>query len=185
MTTGARRRFRRWPGQATVAALIAAVLGLGGCSALFPSRHKANHPDQPLSDRQSIEQVLGPAKEIAKVAMLQGVSGNFRWESCNDQGIKPYRGRLDMTFAVPRGADRDGYFQRIAYTMEANGWSAGPPPGRHASGTVIHQDEVMATIGMSPYLRADGAVQLSGQCRNVNDHRRDSGFSVDDELGGG
>jgi hypothetical protein len=89
-----------------------------------------------------------------------------------------------MTFLVPPGADHSGYFQRIANTMEANGWSAGALPGRHASGTVIHQEAVMATIGISPYVGTDGSVQLLGQCRNMNDHRRDSGFSVKDQLVG-
>jgi hypothetical protein len=185
VTTVLGKHLRRWPARLAVAVLITTVLVLGGCSARLPSGHQANKPEQPLSDGQSVAQVVAAAKQIAKVSRLQDVSGSYRWESCNDRGEKPYRGRLDMTFVVPQGSDHSAYFQRIANTMESNGWSAGPPHGQHASGTVIHQDDVMASIGISPYPDADGSVKLLGQCRNMNDHRRDSGFSVTDQLVGG
>jgi len=165
--------------------MIVIVPMLAACASLFPSKNQAKHPEQPLSDSQSVAQVVDPAKQIAKVARLQDISGTYRWESCNEQGEKPYRGRLDMTFVVPSGADLNSYFQQIANTMESNGWSSGPLPGRRATGTVIHQDDVMATIGISPHVRADGSVQILGQCRNMNDHRRDGSFSVDDRLGTG
>ncbi len=153
---------------------------------MFPSRHDPNHPEHPLSDQQAIAQVVDPARQIAKVAALQDPSGGFSWESCNDQGDPPYRGRVDMTFMVPPGVDHDAYFDQVAKTMVANGWSAGAPPGRHEFGAVIHQNGVMATIGVSPFQGADGAVQLFGECRNMNDHRQDSnGFSIKDQLRGG
>ncbi|WP_083066021.1 hypothetical protein [Mycobacterium arosiense] len=153
---------------------------------MSPSKHDPDHPAQPLSDAQSIAQVVEPAKQIAKVARLQDVSGGFSWESCNDQGDPPYRGRVDMTFAVPPGVDRNSYYQQVANTMVGNGWSAGAPPGEHEFGTVINKSGVMASIGVSPFAGADGAVQLFGECRNMNNHRADSnGFSIKDQLGGG
>lgn len=153
---------------------------------MFPSRHDPDHPEHPLSDQQAIAQVVDPAKEIAKVAGLQDPSGGFSWESCNDQGQPPYRGRVDMTFTVPPGVDHAAYFDQVATTMVANGWSPGAPPGRHEPGAVIHQGGVMASIGVSPFQGADGAVQLFGECRNMNEHRSDSnGFSIADQLRGG
>jgi len=152
---------------------------------MFPFTHDPDHPDHPLTDQEAIAQVVDPAKQIAKVAALQEVSGGFSWESCNDQGEPPYRGRVDMTFVVPAGADHGAYFQQVADTMVAHGWSAGAPPGEHLFGAVIHQNGVVASIGVSPFQGADGAVQLSGECRNMNDHRRDSnGFSISDQLRG-
>ena len=137
-------------------------------------------------NEQAIAQVVDPAKQIAKVAALQDPSGGFSWESCNDQGDPPYRGRVDMTFAIPPGIDHGAYYEQVAKTMVANGWSAGPPPGQHPSGAVINKNGVMATIGVSPFLGADGAVQLFGECRNMNSHRADSnGFSIKDQLRGG
>jgi hypothetical protein len=165
--------------------LTVVALLLGGCSMMSPSEHNPDHPEHPLSDEQSVAQVVDPAKQIAKVAALQSVSGGFSWEACNDQGAPPYRGRVDMTFQVPTGVDRNTYFEQIAKTMEANGWLAGPPPEQHVFGTAIHQGGVMASIGISPFLGADGAVQLFGECRNMGDHRYDNGFSIKDQLRSG
>jgi hypothetical protein len=153
---------------------------------MFPATHDPDRPEHPMTDQQTIAQVVDPAKQIAKIAGLQDPSGGFSWESCNDQGEPPYRGRVDMTFAVPPGVDHTAYFQQVANTMVANGWSPGAPPGQHLSGAVIHQNGVMATIGVSPFQGADGAVQLFGECRNMSDHRHDSnGFSIRDQLRGG
>ncbi len=142
-----------------------------------------DRPEHPLSDQQAIAQVVEAAKQIAKVAGLQDPSGGFSWESCNDQGEPPYRGRVDMTFAVPPGADHGAYFDRVATTMAASGWAPGAPPGAHLAGTAIHRDGVTAGIGVSPFTGADGAVQLFGECRDMTDHRADSnGFSIKDQL---
>lgn len=172
----------RWSAWLTLTALASAALVLGGCSLAFPLARHWMHPEKPMSDAQSISEVVGPAKQIARSAQLPDVSGSFSWASCNDQGGKPYRGRVDMTFIVPKGLDHSAYFEQIAKTMEANGWSAGPPPGLHVFGTTIHQNGVMGIIGVSPFLDADGAVQLFGQCRNMSDHRLDEGFSIKDQL---
>src|ERR1700761_5170779 len=103
MTSRSRRRRRR----DRLGALIAVVVVLGGCSRMSPSSGSdPDHPAHPLSNEQAIAQVVEPAKQIAKVAALQGPSGTFSWESCNDQGRPPYRGRVDMTFSVPAGTDR-------------------------------------------------------------------------------
>ena len=137
------------------------------------NRHDANHPSNPLSDDQTRAEVIDPAKQIAKVAHLENVSGVFGWESCNDQGDPPYKGRVDMSFDVPAGVDHEAYFEQIAITMAAHGWSDGPPPGLRPFGRVIHEGGVMAVIGKSPGTRKDGSVELSGECRNMNDHRHD------------
>ncbi|WP_371877829.1 hypothetical protein, partial [Mycobacterium kansasii] len=167
------------------AVALTMVLLLGGCSPMYPFAHDADHPEHPLSDEQAMAQVIEPAKQITKVAGLRDVSGGFSWESCNDQGDPPYRGRVDMTFNVPPGIDHSAYFEQVAATMVAHGWSSGAPSGQHLFGTAIHNDGVMATIGVSPFLGADGASELSGECRDMNNHRTDSnGFSIKDQLRG-
>ncbi len=113
-----------------------------------------HRPDSPLSDRQAIAQVVDAAGQIAKVAGLQDPSSGFSWESCNDQGKPPYRGR-------------------VAATMVADGRALGAPPGAHAAGTAIHRDGVVARIGCL-FTGAGGAVQPFGECRNATDHRADS-----------
>jgi hypothetical protein len=150
---------------------------------MFPFGHDRDHPANPLSDEQTKSQVLDPAKQIATIANLQNVSGVFGWESCNDQGDPPYRGRVDMSFDVPAGAELNAYFEQIAATMIGHGWSDGPPPGKRPFGRVIHTDGVMAIIGKSSGTVKDGSVELSGECRNMGDHRHDgTWYDVTDQL---
>jgi hypothetical protein len=165
-----------------VAVLIAAAV-LGGCSKMIPFAHDPDRPANPLSDEQTRAQVVDPARQIATIAKLQNVSGVFGWESCNDQGDPPFRGRVDMSFDVPAGADRNAYFEQIAATMIGQGWSDGPPPGKQPFGRVIHTGAVMAIIGMSSGTVKDGSVELSGECRNMGNHRHDgSWYDVTDQL---
>lgn len=165
------------------AAVVAVTVVLGGCSKMNPFGQDPQHPTDPLSDEQTKAQVLEPARQIATVASLQNVSGVFGWESCNDQGDPPFRGRVDVSFDVPPGADRNAYFAQIATTMIAHGWSDGPPPGKKPFGRVIHTGSVMAIIGKSSGTVKDGSVELSGECRNMGDHRHDgSWYDVTDQL---
>ncbi|KZS56220.1 hypothetical protein [Mycobacterium ostraviense] len=152
---------------------------------MYPFAHDADRPEHPLSDEQAMAQVIEPAKQIAKVAGLQDVSGEFGWESCNDQGDPPYRGRVNVKFNVPAGMDHNAYFEQVAATMVAHGWLTGPPPGLRPFGTAIHKDGVMAIIGVSPFLGADGDVELSGECRNMGDHRHARWLNISDQLRGG
>lgn len=149
---------------------MAAVM-LGGCSLVFPAGHDLDHTEQPLSDDQTRAQVVEPTKQIVTTAALQNVSGIFGWESCNDQGDTPFRGRVDVSFDPPPSVDEGAYFNQIAKTMVANGCSAGPPPGQYSFGAVIHKDGVTASIGKSDGTRKVGSVELSGECRNMGDHR--------------
>lgn len=126
-----------------------------------------------LSDAEAMAQVIDAAREIVRVAGLADVTGAFVFESCNDQGEPPYRGRVDMSFALPEGVVAEAVFQRIAASMVAHGWSAGPPPGSCPFGVVVHTDSVMAVIGRACGSPARGAVQVWGRCGTMTVHRRD------------
>jgi hypothetical protein len=56
--------------------------------------------------------------------------------------------------------------------MITYGWSDGPPPGLQPYGTVIHKDRIMAIIQPGPN-PGWNKIQLSGECRNMTDHRND------------
>ncbi|WP_241780118.1 hypothetical protein [Mycobacterium persicum] len=174
---------RQWLVLLIAAALAAAAFVLGGCSPMFPFAHDPDHPEYPLSDDQAKAQVIEPARQIVKMADLQDVSGGFGWESCNDQGDPPYRGRVGVSFGVPAGFDQQVYFQQIAAKMMAHGWSPGAPSGQHLFGTTIHKDGVTAIIGINPGWREGGAIDLFGECRNMNNHRTDNNaVSIKDQL---
>ncbi|KAA1248571.1 hypothetical protein F0Q45_19900 [Mycobacterium simiae] len=132
-----------------------------------------------------MEQVIEPAKQIVKITGLQNVSGVFGWESCNDQGDPPYRGRVDMGYDMPTGVDRAAYFDQIAIAMVDHGWSDGPPSGIHTFGRGLHKGGVLAIIGVHSGGAQWGSVQLFGECRNMGNHRHDGKwYSIKDQLGG-
>ena len=60
---------------------------------------------EPLSDEQTMTQVVEAARQIVLAARLNDVTGGFLFEACNDQGRPPYRGRVDMSFAVPHDVE--------------------------------------------------------------------------------
>jgi hypothetical protein len=133
-------------------------------------------------------QAVGAAREIVNTAGLRDVTGSFLFESCNDQGLPPYRGRVDMSFAVPAGVEPDEHFRQIATAMVEQGWSEGPPTGTCPFGLVVHTDAVMAIICVASGDRSRGAVQVCGQCRNHTDHRQDGktvGVEITAQLVGG
>lgn len=140
-----------------------------------------------LTDEQAMAQVIDPAREIVRVAGLRDVTGGFMFEACNDQGRPPYRGHVEMSFAIPAGADPDGYFRQIAAALVAQGWNDGPPAGMCPFGEVVHTPTVMAVICRASGNAARGSVQVSGECGNMTDHRSDGktvGVDVSDRLSG-
>ena len=140
-----------------------------------------------LSDEEAMAQVIDAARQIAGSARLEGVTGAFRFESCNDQGKPPYRGRVDMSFVLPDGVEPDGFFQQTAATMVGHGWSAGAPPGRRPFGVVIHTETVMAIFSRACATGTRGTAQVCGECRNMTDHCDDGttiGVDVTARLSG-
>jgi hypothetical protein len=150
-------------------------------------RHRLSEEPSPLSDAEATAQVVEAARQMVRTAGLVDVTGAFSFESCNDQGEPPYRGRVDMSFAAPAGVEPEAFFVQVAATMVAQGWHEGPPAGKRPFGVVVHTDTVMAVIGRACGDGSRGSVQLCGQCRNMTDHRTDGktvGTDVTGQLGG-
>lgn len=135
------------------------------------SSHPVDDSAHPLTDDQAMAQVVTPAKQIAAMANLQGVSGGFSFASCNDQGDPPYMGTVTMSFLLQ--GDPEAYFQQVRAAMVAHGWNDGPPPGQHYFGTTLNKDGVTANMGYVPSDHNYGQIMLYGQCRNTTDHRHD------------
>ena len=125
-----------------------------------------------MSDEEAMMQVIEPARQIIRVTDLQDVTGGFAFESCNDQGAPPFRGRVEMSFTLPAGVEPDDYLKGIAAVMVRQGWADGPRPGTCPAGVVIHTATVMAIIGRAGVV-GRGSVHLCGACRNMTDHRYD------------
>ena len=142
---------------------------------------------QPLTDEQAMAQVVDAAREIVRVAGLMDVTGGFMFESCNDQGRPPYRGHVEMSFAIVAGVDPAAYFRQIAAALAQHGWNEGPPPGKFPFGEAVHTHEVMAVVCHASGNTARGSVQVSGECRNMTDHRHTGktvGVAITDQLSG-
>ena len=111
----------------------------------------------------ALAQVVQAAREMVRAAALAEVTGEFLFESCNDQGPPPYRGRVNMSFAVP-GVSRP---RSISAGSPRRWFDRG---GRRAGRRV-----------------ARGSAQVCGECRNIIDHRNDGktvGVEVSDQLSG-
>jgi hypothetical protein len=144
------------------------------------SRHDSgtndvDHPADPMSTQQARDQVTAPAKQIAQLAKLQDAYAAFSFSSCNDQGDPPYKGVVRLNFTLPPGQKADAYFDGIAATMVANGWTDGPPPNYVTYGRVIHRQGVVAVMAPGP-AAGWANVELSGECRNMDRHDGDGGF---------
>jgi hypothetical protein len=184
-----------WRSGVFTAVVIVLSIALGGCSLMFPHRHDIDHVANPLSDDQAEAQVVDAAKQIAQLVTLPDMYGGFAFESCNDQGDPPYRGVVEMSFKLPvddrKGypaeVDPDAFFNQVAATMVAHGWTDGPPPGLHPNGRVINKDGVMAVMSWGPNA-GWSRIQLYGECRNMTDHHNDgktNWVKITDKLRGG
>jgi hypothetical protein len=184
-----------WRSAVFIAVVLVLSIALGGCSLMFPHRHDIDHPANPLSDDQAEAQVVDAAKQITQLVNLPDMYAGFSFESCNDQGDPPYRGVVEMSFKLPvdnrKGypaeVDPDAFFNQIAATMVAHGWTDGPPPGLHPNGRAINKNGVMAIMSWGPN-PGWSRIQLYGECRNMTDHHNDgktNWVKITDQLRGG
>ncbi len=159
------------------------MLLVGGCVDMSSPSDASGELDGPaLSDDQVRAQVVDPARQIVRAARLQGVSGSFKFGSCNDQNEPPFRGVAGFRFAVPTGTAADAYLAQVEAAMIDQGWSPGPPPGKVPHGRVVHQGEIMAILTEH---QGGGRVQILGECRSMTDQVEAGGMqpsSITDEL---
>ena len=170
--------------RALLAAAFAVSLLLGGAflivSALRPSpAEKLDHPASPVSDDATAAQVVESAKQIVSLTGLQTKSAGYLLMSCKNQNDPPYQGAIYLTFTLPAGARPDTYFKTIAAMLVTRGWAEGLPPNEHMFGETVSKDAVTAIIyphGDDPGL---GVLRAYGECRDVNDHRKDASGWID------
>ena len=159
-------------------ALIIGVSALAGCASLRPNIPKQELSKQaivPMPDQASIQQVIDPAKEFVVLNQLQDVTGSFGWVACGGQNEPRYYGEVRMFFLLPKDIDGKQYVRQIAKMMVSHGWMDGPAAADRSFGTLLHTNEVRAAItGGDSVYRETGKIRLSGECRNITDHREHS-----------
>ena len=78
------------------------------------SQHNdVENPGNPLTDDQTKSQVIDLARQIANLNNLPGLSAGFYFQSCNDQGEKPFQGSSHDGRAT---VDANAYLHQIAQT---------------------------------------------------------------------
>ena len=136
-----------------------------------PSSDPSDDSAHPLSDEQAMAQVVDPAKQLVGTANLNGIDAGFSFESCNDQGEPPYRGRVALTFLID--GDSDAYLEKVQNAMVNDGWNVGGLPGQVSHANLLNKDGVTANMSLLPSDHTHSQIILRGQCRNTTDHHND------------
>lgn len=165
--------------RALIAVALAIPLLLGALFLLVDRLHSTpaealEHPVSPVSDGQSRAQAVQAAQSVVAVTGLQTSSAGYALMSCKDRDNPPYQGSVYLTFAVPAEAPADAYFARIAATLAGHGWAEGLPPNNHAWARTLTKDSVTVIIYRHDDEPGLGVLRVYGECRNMNDHRRDA-----------
>lgn len=176
--------LRSTPGRALIGAALALPLLLGGAFVSVERLHSKpsdvlDHPADPVTDQQSKDQVVAPARQIVALTGLRTASAGYLLMSCKNRDDPPYQGAVYLTFGLPAGERADAYFDTIASTLGSHGWAEGAPQNDHAFGHVFSRDSVTATVYSDGDAPGVGVVRIYGQCRNLNDHRTDPAGWVD------
>lgn len=176
--------MRSTPFRVLIGAALAVPLVLGGAFVAVDRLHSTpsdvvDHPANPVTDEQSRDQVVGPARQIVTVTGLQTGSAGYLLMSCKNRDDPPYQGAVYLTFRLPAGERADTYFETLASALRSHGWAEGPAPNNHAFAKAFSHDGVTVTIYRDGDDPGVGVVRLYGQCRNMSDHRHDPTGWVD------
>lgn len=170
--------------RALIGASLAVSLVLGGTIVSVDRLHSTpsdalDHPASPVTDQQSKDQVVEPARRIVTLTELRTASAGYLLMSCKNREDPPYQGAVYVTFTLPADERPDSYLDTVASVLRAHGWAEGPPPNNHAFARIFSQDAVTVTIHRDDDDPGVGVLRLYGQCRNMNDHRHDPTGWVD------
>jgi hypothetical protein len=175
--------MRSWRTRALILGAFAVSLSLGGAFLLVDTLHPSSpeafeHPANPVNDAQSQAQVVGAARQIVSLAGLRTASAGYLLMSCKNRDDPPYQGAIYLTFTLPAGVAADKYFPTIASTLTSNGWAEGSAPTNRMFGRAVSKDAVTGIVYRDDDNPNMGVLRLYGQCRNMNDHRRDDWTDV-------
>ncbi|WP_211279293.1 hypothetical protein [Mycobacterium europaeum] len=165
--------------RALIAVTLAIPLLLGALFLLVDRLHSTpadalEHPASPVSDGQSRAQAVEAAQSVVVMTGLQTSSAGYSLMSCKNRDDPPYQGSVYLTFTVPAAAPADAYFARIAATLGEHGWAEGLPPNNHAWARTLTRDSVTVIVYRHDDEPRLGVLRVYGECRNMNDHRRDA-----------
>src|SRR5262249_38494480 len=176
--------LRSTPARALIAAALGACLLLGGAFVSADRLHSTpadtlDHPANPVTDDQSAAQVIDSAQQIVAVTGLRTTSAGYTLMSSNNRDDPPYQGAVYLTFALPTTTRPDTFFPATAATLVGHGWAEGIAPNNHPFARTLSKDAATATIYRDSDDPGLGVLRVYGQCRNMNDHRKDATSWID------
>lgn len=146
---------------ATTAA--AAVAALTGCGVIMSD---VDAVSDPLTPEQSRAQVVDAATEIVTTLHLPVLRAAFLRDSCNDQGLPPFRGRVRISY--PRADTYRRSEAEIADMIEllaAQGWADNPD--FHSHSRAVAKNNVTAVFQNQNASVVDRAIDVLGECRDI------------------
>lgn len=152
--------------RSAVTYLVASMLAIAvaSCSTI---RNVSEGVTNPMTPDQSKSQVINAAREIATTLGLKNVSGNFKRESCNDQAVAPFRGRVVLDYAhAPTLEASQAEIQQMVTTLKQHGWQA--PGDFHTHAPALSKQGTTAVFDpYSPVQNAGGSITIYGECRDM------------------
>jgi hypothetical protein len=140
------------------------AIALQSCSTV---RNLSEGVHNPMTPEQSKAQVINAAKEIVISLALKGVSANFTRDSCNDQAVAPFRGRVELNYDhAPTLEASQAEIQQMIATLKQHGWGA--PGDFHTHAPALSKQGVTAVFDpYSPVQNAGGSISIYGECRDM------------------
>lgn len=153
-----------WRSAVTCVAAMVLAVALQSCSTVRNFSEGVTHP---MTPEESKAQVINAAREITTTLALKGVSANFSRDSCNDQAVAPFRGRVVISYAhAPTLEASQAEIQQMVATLKQHGWGA--PGDFHTHAPAVSKQGVTATFDpFSPVQNAGGSITLYGECRDM------------------
>lgn len=120
-----------------------------------------------MTPDESKAQVIDAAREITTTLALKGASANFSRDSCNDQAVAPFRGRVVISYDHPPTLEASqAEIQQMVATLKQHGWGA--PGDFHSHAPAVSKQGVTAVFDpFSPVQNAGGSITLYGECRDM------------------
>jgi hypothetical protein len=146
-----------------VAAAVLAI-ALQSCSTV---RNLSEGVPNPMTPEQSKAQVIGAAREIVTVLALKGPAANFSRDSCNDQAVAPFRGRVELTYDHASTLEASqAEVQHMIGLLKQRGWGA--PGDFHTHAPAVSKQGVTAVFDpYSPVQKSGGSISIYGECRDM------------------
>lgn len=153
------------------AVAVAASLVLSACTGSEFVRNPIT-PDEARTD------VVNAARDIVTILHADVAEATFSYESCNDQGDPPFRGKVRLLLWMP-GVPHDQAADptTVLHALTSHGWSTDSDFVSHSP--TLRKDDIntIVTVAHLPRpghsLGAHVIAEVDGACRDTFDHRTD------------